>query len=58
MVILCDELNIVRPGFNGGWNKIMGFSSFNEAFNKLVFCVFTISCYGISMVFLPDYDYL
>jgi glucose/arabinose dehydrogenase len=23
----CDELNLVRPGFNGGWNKIMGFSS-------------------------------
>ena len=23
-----DELNIVRPGFNGGWNKIMGMSSF------------------------------
>jgi aldose sugar dehydrogenase len=22
----CDELNLVRPGFNGGWNKIMGFS--------------------------------
>ena len=28
-----DELNIVRPGFNGGWNKIMGLSSFNKAFN-------------------------
>ena len=28
-----DELNIVRPGFNGGWNKIMGLSSFDEAFN-------------------------
>ena len=22
----CDELNLVRPGFNGGWNKILGFS--------------------------------
>jgi glucose/arabinose dehydrogenase/plastocyanin len=28
-----DELNIVRPGFNGGWNKIMGLSSINKAFN-------------------------
>jgi glucose/arabinose dehydrogenase len=28
-----DELNIVRPGFNGGWNKIMGMSSFEKAFN-------------------------
>jgi aldose sugar dehydrogenase len=28
-----DELNLVRPGFNGGWNKIMGFSSFDKAFN-------------------------
>jgi aldose sugar dehydrogenase len=28
-----DEINIVRPGFNGGWNKIMGMSSFKEAFN-------------------------
>jgi plastocyanin len=30
----CDEINIVRPGFNGGWNKIMGTSSFKEAFNS------------------------
>jgi aldose sugar dehydrogenase len=30
----CDELNLVRPGFNGGWNKIMGFSSLSpEPFN-------------------------
>jgi aldose sugar dehydrogenase len=28
-----DELNLVMPGFNGGWNKIMGFSSFDKAFN-------------------------
>ena len=28
-----DELNIVRPGFNGGWKEIMGLSSFNKAFN-------------------------
>ncbi len=28
-----DELNMVRPGFNGGWRKIMGMSSFKEAFN-------------------------
>jgi aldose sugar dehydrogenase len=29
----CDELNLVRPGFNGGWNKTMGFSSFVKEFN-------------------------
>jgi aldose sugar dehydrogenase len=29
-----DELNIVRPGFNGGWNKIMGLASFAKAFNS------------------------
>jgi len=28
-----DELNLVRPGFNGGWNKIMGSSSFDKEFN-------------------------
>jgi glucose/arabinose dehydrogenase len=28
-----DELNILRPGFNGGWREIMGFSSFNNALN-------------------------
>jgi plastocyanin len=28
-----DELNIVSPGFNGGWNKIMGSSSFDKAFS-------------------------
>jgi glucose/arabinose dehydrogenase len=28
-----DELNLVRPGFNGGWNNTMGLSSFNKAFN-------------------------
>jgi aldose sugar dehydrogenase len=29
-----DELNIVKPGFNGGWNKIMGLSSiFHRPFN-------------------------
>jgi aldose sugar dehydrogenase len=32
-VLSDDELNIVRPGFNGGWNKIMGISSFKESFN-------------------------
>ena len=32
----CDELNIVRPGFNGGWAKNMGFSSLREvrAYNE------------------------
>jgi glucose/arabinose dehydrogenase/plastocyanin len=30
----CDELNIVMPGFNGGWRKIMGPSSLKEAFNS------------------------
>jgi plastocyanin len=29
-----DELNIVRPGFNGGWKAIMGLSSFDKAFNS------------------------
>jgi len=31
----CDELNLVRPGFNGGWNKIWGMHNFtfNRAFN-------------------------
>ena len=29
----CDELNIVKPGFNGGWAKIMGLSSSEEVFN-------------------------
>jgi glucose/arabinose dehydrogenase len=28
-----DELNLLRPGFNGGWNRVMGFSSFNNALN-------------------------
>jgi glucose/arabinose dehydrogenase/plastocyanin len=28
-----DELNLVRPGFNGGHSKLMGFSSFDRAFN-------------------------
>jgi aldose sugar dehydrogenase len=28
-----DELNLVRPGFNGGWNKTMGFSSFDKEVN-------------------------
>jgi aldose sugar dehydrogenase len=28
-----DELNILKPGFNGGWRDIMGFSSFNNALN-------------------------
>jgi glucose/arabinose dehydrogenase len=28
-----DELNLVRPGFNGGWREIMGFSSLDEPFN-------------------------
>jgi glucose/arabinose dehydrogenase len=28
-----DELDIAMPGFNGGWRKIMGMSSFNKAFN-------------------------
>jgi aldose sugar dehydrogenase len=29
----CDELNLVRPGFNGGWNKTMGLSYFDRTFN-------------------------
>jgi glucose/arabinose dehydrogenase len=29
-----DELNLVRPGFNGGWKKTMGFSSFDKAFDS------------------------
>ena len=29
----CDELNLVRPGFNGGWNKTMGLSNFDKRFN-------------------------
>ena len=28
-----DELNLLRPGFNGGWNRVMGFSSSNNALN-------------------------
>jgi aldose sugar dehydrogenase len=28
-----DELNIVSPGFNGGWRGITGFSSLREGFN-------------------------
>jgi glucose/arabinose dehydrogenase len=28
-----DELNLVRPGFNGGWREIMGFSSLDQSFN-------------------------
>jgi aldose sugar dehydrogenase len=28
-----DEINIVRPGFNGGWNRITGSSSFVKGFN-------------------------
>jgi plastocyanin len=28
-----DELNIVSPGFNGGWRKIQGLSSLREGFN-------------------------
>jgi aldose sugar dehydrogenase len=28
-----DELNILRPGFNGGWNRVMGLSSFSKTFN-------------------------
>jgi glucose/arabinose dehydrogenase len=28
-----DELNLVKPGFNGGWREIMGFSSRNESFD-------------------------
>jgi glucose/arabinose dehydrogenase/plastocyanin len=29
-----DELNIVSPGFNGGWRKIMGLGSLREGFNS------------------------
>jgi glucose/arabinose dehydrogenase len=28
-----DELNLVMPGFNGGWRQIMGFSSLDQSFN-------------------------
>jgi glucose/arabinose dehydrogenase len=28
-----DELNLVRPGFNGGWREIMGFSSLHQSSN-------------------------
>jgi glucose/arabinose dehydrogenase len=28
-----DELNLVTPGFNGGWRQIMGFSSLDKSFN-------------------------
>ena len=28
-----DELNLVKPGFNGGWRQIMGFSSLDKSFN-------------------------
>jgi aldose sugar dehydrogenase len=28
-----DELNLVTPGFNGGWREIMGFSSLDQSFN-------------------------
>jgi glucose/arabinose dehydrogenase len=30
----CDELNLVRQGFNGGWNKIMRMSRLAEGFNS------------------------
>jgi aldose sugar dehydrogenase len=29
-----DEINLVRPGFNGGWREIMGFSSLDQSFNS------------------------
>jgi aldose sugar dehydrogenase len=28
-----DELNLVKPGFNGGYREIMGFSSLDQSFN-------------------------
>ena len=28
-----DEINLVEPGFNSGWNEIYGFSSSQKAFN-------------------------
>jgi len=28
-----DEINMATPGFNGGWNRIMGISSIAKAFN-------------------------
>ena len=28
-----DEINLVEPGFNSGWNEIYGFSSSRKAFN-------------------------
>ncbi len=28
-----DEINLVEPGFNSGWNKIYGFSSSQKGFN-------------------------
>jgi aldose sugar dehydrogenase len=29
-----DELNLVMPGFNGGWKKVMGMSQLAEGFNS------------------------
>ncbi|MDQ3903560.1 MAG: PQQ-dependent sugar dehydrogenase [Thermoproteota archaeon] len=28
-----DEINLVRPGFNGGWNKVVGKSFLDKSFN-------------------------
>jgi DNA-binding beta-propeller fold protein YncE len=29
-----DEINLVEPGFNGGWKKLMGLASLNKGFNS------------------------
>ena len=29
-----DELNLVEPGFNGGWNKVQGMSSLYHLHNE------------------------
>jgi plastocyanin len=49
-----DELNLVRPGFNGGWSKTMGFSSFNRAFNLTNLEFFN----GTGKYYDPIFDWL
>jgi aldose sugar dehydrogenase len=49
-----DELNLVRPGFNGGHSKIMGFSSFKKAFNLTDLEFFK----GTGKYYDPSFDWL
>jgi aldose sugar dehydrogenase len=49
-----DELNLVRPGFNGGHSKTMGFSSFDEAFNLTGLEFFN----GTGKYYDPIFDWL